>query len=720
MRKMVCLDGLWQRSVAGGPWLAQRVPYSAHICGESEVRTRFSRLEGQRVMLRFEGITYWGECLVNGVKMGEMPAYSRCEFDVTDVLQPGDNLLQVRLKDMGVAFGPSEGWENYGGIIRSVYLDVLPEAYIRDVFFHTDMAADMKTAAAHVDVQAAGEGACTARLLDRNGDMVACASGVLAEGKCSLSFALDRPRLWSPEDPYLYTLTVATAEDEFVQKVGVREFRVEGRSFMLNGQPVFLRGVCRHDLWGDVGHALTMEQIEADMQAITAAGCNFVRLVHYPHDTRVLDVADRLGLMVSEEPGLWWSDMHNQAIVDGALEVMRRTVIRDRSRACVVFWLAFNECVFTEEYLLAAAKVCRENDATRPVSGANCMDLDMTKTLFAKCGFDFYTFHPYGADENRVTFGHSMLHVMHTLDDKPLMFTEWGGFPTCGNLRLLDRILLLLSRSCRQGILAGFTYWMWADMFEFQRGEPACYDGELVEGLVDRYRNPREDYVHFARALSRWPIPEAQDYELHLTDMDGLGGEYVCADVPQAEETDFDLLLQESLPMPGYYHKKKRRLQYGPVLPEEIGALGRLPMRMKKGRPMAVRQEAGVELSACARQVYIAAAAMPWGYPVGGRMGEKAGEIRLVYADGTQDAHSLVNGENLATVMASIGPSRVDVQAAQTRKIVSWRYALNWEHYAIQMIQLPCDSARTLARVEFSYTAPGALLVYGILADGVR
>jgi len=206
MRKMVCLDGLWQRSVAGGPWLAQRVPYSAHICGESEVSTRFSRPEGQRVMLRFEGITYWGECLVNGVKMGEMPAYSRCEFDVTDVLQPGDNLLQVRLKDMGVAFGPSEGWENYGGIIRSVYLDVLPEAYIRDVFFHTDMAADMKTAAAHVDVQAAGEGACTARLLDRNGDMVACASGVLAEGKCSLSFALDRPRLWSPEDPYLYTL----------------------------------------------------------------------------------------------------------------------------------------------------------------------------------------------------------------------------------------------------------------------------------------------------------------------------------------------------------------------------------------------------------------------------------------------------------------------------------------------------------------------------------
>ena len=125
--------------------------------------------------------------------------------------------------------------------------------------------------------------------------------------------------------------------------MGFKELKVQGKRFLLNGKPLFLMGVCRHDLWGDQGHVMTREQMRQDMAMIKATGANFVRLVHYPHHPYILELADELGLMVSEEPGLWWSDMKDQAIFDGSLEVMRRTVIRDRSHVSVAFWLSFNE-----------------------------------------------------------------------------------------------------------------------------------------------------------------------------------------------------------------------------------------------------------------------------------------------------------------------------------------------------------------------------------------
>lgn len=115
--------------------------------------------------------------------------------------------------------------------------------------------------------------------------------------------------------------------------------------------------------------------MRSDMLLIKSAGVNYVRLVHYPHDPKILDLADELGLMVSEEPGLWWSDMKNQEICAGSLEVLRRTVLRDRNHVSVAFWLSFNECIFTPEYLMDSVRVCRENDSAHMVSGANCMDI---------------------------------------------------------------------------------------------------------------------------------------------------------------------------------------------------------------------------------------------------------------------------------------------------------------------------------------------------------
>ena len=127
-----------------------------------------------------------------------------------------------------------------------------------------------------------------------------------------MTFDLKGPALWSPEVPNLYTLRIklesSNGEDLFSAETGIRDLRIRGDKFFLNGQPLVLRGVCRHDIWENQGHTLTLVQIEQDMRMIKDMGANFVRLVHYPHDRRVVEAANRIGLLVTEESGLVWVD----------------------------------------------------------------------------------------------------------------------------------------------------------------------------------------------------------------------------------------------------------------------------------------------------------------------------------------------------------------------------------------------------------------------------
>ncbi|NLG26087.1 MAG: hypothetical protein GX558_12075 [Clostridiales bacterium] len=727
MRYTQTLDGVWQKRIGGGAPKSQTVPYSALCCGDTELTTAFALLGAERASLRFEGITYRATVWLNGVVLGEMPPYCRCEFDITAAARPGENRLRVDLRDMGMAFGPSEGWENYGGIIRSVYVDYTPRPHIADIYFRAQPDGTLGRATCRATVSAECADGLTAvlSLVDHLGDQVAAGSATVSGGAAEVEFALAKPRLWSPDDPYLYTLNARLGDDEVAIRVGVKDFHIEGRQFVLNGRPLFLRGVCRHDLWGDQGHTLTRDQMRKDMRMIKATGANFVRLVHYPHDGHIVELADEIGLLVSEEPGLWWSDMHNPAVVSGALEVMERTVLRDRSHVSIAFWLAFNECVFTEEFLLAAGALCRRLDPTRPVSGANCMDLEMTRALFSKCGFDFYTYHPYGNSETQLSGQLSFDGIMEALCDKPLVFTEWGGFPTEENHYLFERFLKVLMRAGRAQsgphMLAGCSYWVWADMYEFQRGEPACLEGRLYEGLVDIYRNPRANYHDFSRALATLHYDEAPPCALDAADIDAPPARYAPIDLfaaadESAQAAAFARLIEESTPVEGYHHKRRRRLTHGPALPHALTAIGSLPVAIRAGAPYVVADSARLAIGRCARRLYLVAAVMPWGYPCYGERGEVAGAYQVVYEDGGRLVVPLENGVNLATALAAIGPSRIVPTASDCRTAFRLTYDLNWEHYAAQLYAIDTDPDRPISRLEIRYEKRGALLLYGITA----
>ena len=394
------LNGTWQYRIGNGRFAPKQVPYSALPVGRSELVTTFSKSSGySRAFLQFEGITYHGWVYLNGEYLGDMLPYCRYRFEITDMIRDDCNELRVVLEDIHTAFGPSEGWENYGGIIRPVSVIYRGAGVINETTWVAEMneALDEAKCFVSADVDAPENADVIFELIDHAGYTLLCES-TSAEHSCS--FSVEGPVLWSPDMPYLYTLVTTVNVDGVItdrktEKVGFKDFRTKGKRFILNGKPLFLVGVCRHDLYGDNGHTASYSEIRRDMELIKSAGVNFVRLVHYPHDERVLELADELGLLVSEEPGLWWSDMHNTEICEGSLEVLRRTVQRDKNHISVAFWLSFNECIFTEEYLKDAIRVCRDADPYHMVSGANCMSIDMTRDFFTKCGMDFFTMHPY-------------------------------------------------------------------------------------------------------------------------------------------------------------------------------------------------------------------------------------------------------------------------------------------------------------------------------------
>ncbi len=369
--RILSLNGSWDWRLPHGPRTVRTVPSCYRCVGEAVFERTFElTLAGhERAFLCFEGISYTGRVSLNGHDFGQMLPYVRYRFEITGLLGTGGNRLSVTVKDITADYGPTGGWEDYGGISRDVFIDVRDRVFVDDVqwltalrpggasctlnvwldFTHPGTPPDPGTPAA----SGAREAMVTATL-SRNGASLYGRSDVVrldgAAASHSFRFELAHPELWSPEAPALYDLEVSLEaghlRDRVRRAVGIRDIRTEGSRFLLNGKEVFLKGVARHEMWGDeAGFSLTDAQIEEDLLLIRKMGANFVRLVHYPHSARTIKAADRIGLMVSEEPGLWWSDMGNAAMTDKALEIMRRTVLRDRNSPSVIAWLFFNECV---------------------------------------------------------------------------------------------------------------------------------------------------------------------------------------------------------------------------------------------------------------------------------------------------------------------------------------------------------------------------------------
>lgn len=700
----VSLNGKWNYRIGNGKFSSTNVPFSRLPVGHSECVRYFDITESNdHIFLKFDGITYYATVFLNGEFIGEMLPYCEYEFEITEKALPKNNELKVILEDINRAFGPSEGWENFGGIIRDVNLIYRDECYIKDVFFKSTLSEDHKSAEIEVIVNSVNNSDVLTYINISRGGNVLC-SYTQPTGK-ELKTHVTDIELWSPDSPNLYTLEVRLVKDDhqydlYTCSVGFRSITHDGHRFIINGKPLFLKGVCKHEMVVDSGHCPTLQQIESDMTMIKSMGCNFVRLVHYPHNKKTLDIADRLGLFVSEEPGLWWSDTSNKEIADSSKEVLRRTIIRDRNHPSIAFWLCFNECKFTESFLYESAAVCRENDPTRMVSGANCMSDEETLHYYNKCGFDFYTMHPYSDTFERA------LQSSRILCDKPLLFTEWGGYYLYDKPHLLMDFMESMNELYKKGSLAGAFFWFFAELNDFNRGAPACIDGVLREGLVDKFRKPTLIFKTFCDGLKLFDRDESSDC--------GLFGYEKCEafdDMSSYKQlktsyiTDFDKLhsiIQKEAESSGY--ARKRQITYGPVLPTKT------PYLLCTQEPITFDC-----CENCKSLSILGLTSIINGYPLGGEYGQAVCKIIIEYSDGSTQTLELKNGVHITTVFALKCSSRIDPIAEESKRFAMFHYDKNFEYYVINRMDIPINPDKKLQRVTFSTDRNDyAVLLYGV------
>jgi len=333
----------------------------------------------RRYFLYFEAANYHTTVYLNAEKIGEHEGgFTPFAFEITDRVHKGRNSLVVGVDNTHTSETIPElayDWWNYGGITRPVHIVDVPETYIHDFWIaYTAKNGGELAGSLLLDGMQRGNSSVSIKIpeLDvvetiQTGD----------DGKADFVISTSSLEMWSPEHPRLYTVTVSSALDTVSDQIGFRTIATRGHDILLNGNPIFLRGISIHEEpIGPVGRrGLDWKTAERLLRlARDELGCNFVRLAHYPHSEKMTRLADRLGLLVwSEVPVYWAIAYSNEHTRDVAVNMVTENVMRDRNRASVIVWSVANETPIHDErgaFLGAMIDRVRTLDPTRLVSAA--------------------------------------------------------------------------------------------------------------------------------------------------------------------------------------------------------------------------------------------------------------------------------------------------------------------------------------------------------------
>jgi beta-glucuronidase len=262
-------------------------------------------------------------------------------------------------------------WFNHGGLYREVELLHLPAVFIRDVGLQLLPNGRFNTLLVDLELSDPVDGEARVEIAELGLHARVPVRSGRARGTLEA-----RPALWSPASPKLYDVTFRCGDDVVHERIGFREIRAEGTRLLLNGEALYLKGICVHEDDIERGKVSTFADVHRRFADARALGANFLRLSHYPHHEHVARIADELGFLLWEEIPVYWAiafdlprtfdDAHNQL-----LELIRR----DRNRASVILWGVGNENADTDaryDFMRRLAVAARQADPTRLV-GAACL-----------------------------------------------------------------------------------------------------------------------------------------------------------------------------------------------------------------------------------------------------------------------------------------------------------------------------------------------------------
>lgn len=335
----------------------------------------FHQTASKRTYLYFAGVSYQADVYLNGKKLGSHEGgFTPFQFEVTSVMKEGQNDLIVRVNNQRRVDGiPALAfdWWNYGGITRDVYLIQTPETYIDDYFVQLKKNST-NTIAGWVQLQGAAKtGFVTIKIPELKINRQFKVDG---NGKALIDIKADFV-LWSPEKPKIYDVTLISSADTVKDRIGFRSIQVKGTQIVLNGKPVFLKGISFHE---EVPQRQGRVTTDADSkQLLTWAkelGCNFIRLAHYPQNERTVRMAEAMGLMMWDEIPVWQGIAFNDPVIQGkANNMLNEMVSRDKNRCGIIIWSLSNETAPSpdrDKVLKQMASNCRNLDSTRLISSA--------------------------------------------------------------------------------------------------------------------------------------------------------------------------------------------------------------------------------------------------------------------------------------------------------------------------------------------------------------
>jgi len=405
---------------------------------------------GERAFLRFEGAQYRTSVFLNGEHVGTHDGGSTpfCAEITAAVREDNRLIVVVEARRRPDRIPPDNtDWFNYGGLYRDVLLLRTPPCFIKDWFLRLVPDGTFSTVAIDVEVAApadqAAEGAARLRIPELGIDARIPVSG----GRGSARIAA-RPELWSPERPRLYDVELSYSSagggdgDALRDRIGFREIRVKGTDVLLNGKPVFLKGMSVHEDHLELGKTTDEATIRATIAHLKELHGDYLRLAHYPHDGRFARIADEEGVLLWEEVPVYWAvDFSNPATYADAENQLAELVLRDRNRASVAIWSVGNENDDSDarlSFMSRLAAAARELDGTRPVSAACLVDheklaiADRLAEALDIVGINEY----YGWYDPDISKLPRILE--NTKPSKPVIVTEFGADARLGHRGSVD------------------------------------------------------------------------------------------------------------------------------------------------------------------------------------------------------------------------------------------------------------------------------------------
>ena len=352
---------------------------------------------GMHTFLHFGAAAYRANVAVNGQNVCEhQGAFTSFDCDATTALKDGENSIvvavdNVRMRDRVPT--TKTDWWNYGGLTGEVSLLEVPAAYIDDDTLTLERGdGDHITGRAHVEGAAIGTGV-TLRIPELQ---VEAHGKTDADGEVLFTVNPKGLERWSPEHPRLYKVewqvesdrsgrdhVMDRVEDHLDDQVGFRTVEVRGSDILLNGKPLFLKGVSMHaeaprsfpDYPGSqTGRAWSEADAKLTLGWAKALGCNFVRMAHYPYPEAFLREADREGLLVWEEVPVYWSiDWNSPAALSSAQSQLHELIRRDHNRAATILWSMSNETPISPErteFIHKLVTQARQDDPSRLITSA--------------------------------------------------------------------------------------------------------------------------------------------------------------------------------------------------------------------------------------------------------------------------------------------------------------------------------------------------------------